>query len=208
MGEIKEKIADLMQNSSLKEIDFDDGIKRFNQNPQLFAIILKSFAKNIPNSIEKIPEKITAENASDYSTLIHGIKGSCYGISAKSIGDEAQFLEMAGKSGDFGFIEREGAVFKRKLVDFTERLAEFVKNIDEKTAQNDGRNTKLAPDREILQKLLDAAEIYDLEEIEKAVEALSKFKYEKDGDKIEQIKQKSVEFDYGGLCKVIRKMLN
>ena len=204
---LDEKVTALMRISMIKEIDFDDGIRRFNGKPILFATILKSFVKSITGIIEKIPEEITAENIKDYTITIHGIKGSCYGISAKVLGDEAQTFENAGKSGDLDYIKECGYYFLVKLADFTDRLQALTQTIDDEVAQNSTQNFKSSPDKKILQKLLCAAENYDFNEIQKAMSELEQFKYKTGNEKIELLKTKTVEFAYDDIYEIAKSML-
>lgn len=200
------EITDIIRNAPISEIDFDAGIKQFGK-VEIFINILKSFVKNISKTIDKIPKSITDKNIQDYIITIHGIKGSCYGILAKSLGDEAQILENEGKAGNLNFIEKNGHYFLVKITEFIEKLDILLKEIDCETAKADNRNNKSAPDKETLQKLLNSAENFDLEEIRAAIKELSKFKYDTDNEKIEQLKTKIAEFAYDDICEITKSML-
>jgi len=202
-----DKIINIMKNAPINEIDFDAGIKQFGGNAKVFISVLQSFVKNISKIIDKIPEEINAENLKNYTITIHGIKGSCYGILAKSLGDEAQTLENEGKADNLDFIEKNGHHFLVKIAEFTDRLDILLKEIDSEAAKTDNRRNKSVPDKETLQKLLSAAENFDLDEIQNAMNELTKFKYEIGNEKIEQLKAKAAEFAYDDICEIAKSML-
>jgi signal transduction histidine kinase/response regulator of citrate/malate metabolism len=207
-SELSQKIIDVIKNSHIAEIDFEDGIKRMGDNLITFLQIMKSFAKNIPDSVAKFPEKLTDQNISDYAITIHGIKGSCYGISSKFLGDEAQKLEVASKIGNLEFVNKNRESFEIRIACFIEKLQMLFREIDEIVCENDKRQLKDRPDKNLLKKLFDASENFDMDEIQNIINELSKFKYANDEEKIEQLKNSAAEFSYDGVSQIVKAMLN
>jgi HPt (histidine-containing phosphotransfer) domain-containing protein len=177
---------------SVEGMDFEKGIKRFNNNPDTYIKILKSFIKSMPASLDKLRD-ITAENLADYAILIHGLKGSCYGVNADVAGKLAENLEHAAKAGELERVRTENGGFIAGIEELLPRLTTVIAQVE---AAQGALQKKPAPDRELLAKLLAASEDFDAEGMQRAINELGKFDYEKDADLINWLKEQIVNFAY------------
>jgi HPt (histidine-containing phosphotransfer) domain-containing protein len=205
--EALEKIEQLMKNSQIEEINFDEGIMRMGGNATIFLRVIRLFVKNIPALLSKTSQDLASKNIFGYMTTVHGIKGSCYGVAVNNLGDEAQELEQAAKTGDLAFIEKHHKNFEAQISCLVEKLEKLFKEIDIALSENDKRELKKNPDKNLLEKLLIASENFDYNEIQILLDELTKFRYENDAEKIEKIKSNAAEFSYDGICQVIRTIL-
>jgi len=180
--------------SNIVGVDMKEGLARFGNNSKSYLKILKSFCDNIGRHIDGVRNP-TRENLSSYAIEIHGIKGSCYGISANICGKLAQELEMSSKAGNLEEVLRKNGEFIENIEKTVSRIREYLETREEKKVYE----TKAEPDVEILQKILAAAIDFDIHEINKNIEELEKFKYEKRGDLVEKIKKFAEDFDYDAI---------
>jgi hypothetical protein len=120
----------------------------------------------------------------NYTIKIHGLKGTCAIIGAETVRATALNLEKMAKAGDL-----DGVLAKNdKLIKGTETL---VANIQAWLEQYDANNAALprnakpllkAPSREILARLRQSCETYDMNGIDKAMTELESAVYEEDAD--------------------------
>jgi hypothetical protein len=93
-------MSDLLASARVAGVDFSAGMRRFSNSAEIYLRVLKSFAQNISKHLDGL-RLVSRETLADYAILVHGVKGSCYGISADETGRMAESLEFAAKSGDF-----------------------------------------------------------------------------------------------------------
>ena len=137
--------------------------------------VLSSYAINTRPLLEKIAD-VSAETLEEYAIIVHGIKGSSWGIFAKMIGDTAESLENAAKAGDIEYVKKHNQTFINavwKLVYDIEDML-YANSIDTEMP------TKDKPDRAVLLELLEACEAFSMDGAEEAIEKLSEFRYESD----------------------------
>jgi CheY-like chemotaxis protein len=119
--ESKTPLADLR----IEGLDVEDALRRFGGKESIYRTILRSFATNMPAMLERLDD-CDADGLPDYTSNVHGIKGSCRNIGAKALGDAAEALEMAAKAGDLSKVRADtGALIasaKRLLTDITRAI--------------------------------------------------------------------------------------
>ncbi len=79
-------------------VDLTEGINRFAGDIAIYKEVVAAFIEHMPGLLDELSSAIGDWNR--YAILVHGIKGSCYGVSANKAGDMARDLETAAKSGD------------------------------------------------------------------------------------------------------------
>jgi CheY-like chemotaxis protein/HPt (histidine-containing phosphotransfer) domain-containing protein len=154
-------------------LDLDKGVDRFGGDRNAYFGVLRSFATNTPLLLDKIKD-VSKDNLADYAIVVHGIKGSSRSICADVVGDIAETLENAAKSGDYGFIATHNAPF-------LEAAYKLVSEIDAMLARmnaNSPKNRKDAPDKEVLKRILEACKCYDMDMLDAAVKELESYEYE------------------------------
>jgi len=186
---------------SIEGIDFINGLERYDGDTDTYINIMRSFAKNIPQRLANA-EAVTENDLAQYTTAIHGIKGSCYSICADSAAKLANALEVAGKAGDYEFILANNAAF-------VENVRSLLSGIDEvlakmQTVRLKGKMTK--PDRKLLEKLHDACNRRNVSEVDMLVENLDSFEYESDSDLVQWLRKMADEMKYAEIAKRLENL--
>jgi signal transduction histidine kinase/CheY-like chemotaxis protein len=106
-------------HNRIEGLDFQKGLTLFSGDEKFYREIVESWMRTTPPLLERIRE-CTQETLDDYRILVHGIKSSSYAIGAQAIGEGAQALEKAAKTGNLFFINEYAGEFicaVRKLID-------------------------------------------------------------------------------------------
>ncbi|MCL2058347.1 MAG: ATP-binding protein [Oscillospiraceae bacterium] len=72
--------------------------------------LLQTFAEHTPALLDKMRD-VNPESIQDYIISVHGLKGSCYNIYAHQLGERAEELETAAKTGRHDIINKHNAAF-------------------------------------------------------------------------------------------------
>jgi len=113
------EVADLDAQDSweIEGLEKAKALLQFGGSEETYLIILQSYVSHTPGLLDKI-RTCTESELKDYAILVHGIKGTSYGIGADAVGKRAEALENAAKRGDFQYVSAHNA----ELIDATEQL--------------------------------------------------------------------------------------
>jgi CheY-like chemotaxis protein/HPt (histidine-containing phosphotransfer) domain-containing protein len=185
-GELSE--TDLLTEKLIIEIpgvDTKKGLSLYAGAKDIYLPMLRSYVHNTPKVLEKL-RLVSAENLHDYVITVHGLKGTSAAIGAEQIRSAALELENLSRAGDL-----QGVLAKNdKLIADTQVV---VANVTEWLDKNDIHELKLrlkAPDRELLVKLRENCENYDIDSIEEVMSELEKNDYEEDAELITWLREK------------------
>ncbi len=122
----------------------------------------------------------------EYVITVHGLKGTSAAIGAEQIRAAALELENLSRGGDL-----QGVLAKNdKLIADAEIV---VKNVQEWLDQNDAKKPRQkAPDRELLARLRQCCERFDMSGIDKVMVELDKFDYDEDAELIAWIREQLI----------------
>jgi len=166
-------------------VDVKKALSLYNGDKDIYLPLLRSYITNTPETLEKL-KNVTAANLPSYVISVHGLKGTSAGIGAEKIREMALELENMSRGGDL-----QGVLAKNnKLIADAEVI---VSNIKAWLEQNDVHEAKprlKAPDRELLLKLRECCENYDIDGIEEIMSALESSDYEEDGGLVKWIREK------------------
>ncbi|MCL1897098.1 MAG: hypothetical protein FWG03_11220 [Clostridiales bacterium] len=191
----KERILAIFAGAGIEGLNLEEGMARFGGNPDLYIKVIKSFVDSIGRHLDKL-KALTSEGLEDYAIEVHGIKGSCYGISAYKEGDMAKALEISAKAGDYGQTASGNAPF----IDAVETLAGKLRGLlDEVENKGGGGPKKSAPDRDVLESMLEASRDFDIDRMQEALQELEKYEYENDGDLVKWLGEQVTSFSYGNI---------
>jgi PAS domain S-box len=166
-------------------VDTKKGLALYAGDTDIYLPLLRSYITNTPGTLEKL-KNVTAENLPSYVITVHGLKGTSAGIGAEQIRAQALELENMSRAGDL-----QGVWSKSdKLIADTEVIVANVKKWLEENDVQKAKERKKAPDREILAKLRESCESYDMDGIDEAMKELEKFDYEEEADLITWIREK------------------
>lgn len=199
MLELKEKegenFSEIIKNTKIEGLNLKETFAKFSEDFDAYYSTIQSFLKYIPDVITKIKE-ITPQNINEYAVIIHGIKGSCYGIGAIDCGDSAKDLEIAAKSGNFNEITEKNNDFIEKLEKIINALQKLTDKIEDLKNSSDERQTEEKPSQKLLEDLLCAAENYNIDQINAVLNNLNAFKYKEQGDLIKELNEAARDFKY------------
>ena len=180
------------------EIDVEKGIGRFRGDMDVYLGVLRSYAFNTSSLLGKV-RGVNSDNLADYAIIVHGIKGSSRDIQAAAAGDMAEALEMAAKRGDIDFIYDNNQAFVEKV----ERLIKSILKQLARIESENARPTKDKPDRELLKKLMEASENFELDAVDKAMKEIDAYEYSEEGDLVEWLKTSVAGLDF---VDIVRKL--
>jgi HPt (histidine-containing phosphotransfer) domain-containing protein len=125
----QDSALEVLRANPLKDVDFIDGLNRFGGQPAIYLRILKVFVKSTPALLESLAS-VTPETIADYTISVHGLKGSCYSISAMALGDEAKELEFASRAFDWERVERDTPLLIDHVNAVIDQLEEVIETIE------------------------------------------------------------------------------
>ena len=190
----KERLLAILANLNIDGLNPDEAIARFGGNPILYFKIIKTFVDSMSAHLEKLRSFAASESTiEDYGIEVHGLKGSCYGISANKEGDLAKSLEMAAKSGDYSAIVSGNEPFIQTMEGLVDKLRIALAQAN---GNEGGAEKKNAPDKAVLQSMLEASQNFDAEAMQAAVKELEKYEYENDNDLVRWLVDRVTAFAY------------
>ena len=175
---------------SVDGLDFARGFARFSCDENAYLNVLGSFSKHT----RKLLGQARAASRSrlvNYAIIVHGIKGSSYGICADSIGAKAEALELAAKEGDYEFV----AAHNEPFVAEAERLLDGIDALLKSVSSQKPKPHREEPDPKTLERLRVACESYDMDGVDEAIEKLDCFDYAKDGELVRWLRERVDNMD-------------
>jgi PAS domain S-box-containing protein len=192
----------ILENSRLEGMNFDAGLKRYGAE-DVYVQILRSYMTHTPELLEKL-RSLTKETLPDYAISVHGLKGASYGICAEAIGKEAEELEFAAKAGDYEKVSAKNAAFIAKV----EASLAALKKLLESAEDESEKPSAAAPDRVLLEKLLDASKRFKPAIMEEVLAELEGFEYESGGDLIPWLREQIDNLEYDAVRERLESALS
>jgi signal transduction histidine kinase/DNA-binding NarL/FixJ family response regulator len=191
----------VLDGMALDGIDLVRGRERYN-NEGAYLDILRSYHVHTPPLLEKLrtftlpADGGTGIDISEYTIIVHGLKGSSYGICADAVGKDAEELEKAARAGDIEQIRTGSAPFIEKV----ELLLLDLKQLLRKVEAGKGLKQKAAaPDSALLEKLLDAVKRYKSSVMEEILAVLESFEYESGGELVAWLREQMDNLEYDAI---------
>lgn len=200
----KTAVTEILLNVDIPGMNFARGLQRFNGNAEVYVRILRTFAKSMPASLDKL-RNVSTDTLPDYVTLIHGLKGSCYGVNADEAGKLAESLEIAGKKNDLAYVLDNTDAFILTIKALLLKLEELFRLFD---GQPESKPKNKAPDRALLSELLTASQEYDIEAIGQTLEKLTKYDYETEKELVLWLKEQADIFAYDAIQEKLTALLS
>jgi CheY-like chemotaxis protein/two-component sensor histidine kinase len=188
-----------LDDAYVEGIDIAQGRERYN-NDTAYLDILRSYHLHTPALLEKLGSLSSAEgegvSLAEYAVLVHGLKGSSYGICANAAGKAAEALEAASKAGNLAQVLEANASFIENVSLLLADIGELLKA----AAPDKGAKRKAAsPDPALLAKLLDACKHFKSSQMEEAQTELESFEYESGGELIVWLREQLDNLEYDAI---------
>ncbi|MCL1846005.1 MAG: response regulator [Defluviitaleaceae bacterium] len=180
-------------------LNIDKGVARFGGDESAYVDVIRTFAQTTPAMLDK------AESWSDltqYMTIVHGIKGSCYGIFAEKTGALAEALEAAAKTENTSFIAANNELFLKNARDLLKGISGVLAELD--AAKQKTRRDK--PDAQLLANLRDACTRRDMVACDEIVSSLCDYDYDSDGELVLWLREMSDEMEYAKIAERLDDM--
>jgi signal transduction histidine kinase/HPt (histidine-containing phosphotransfer) domain-containing protein/AmiR/NasT family two-component response regulator len=161
------------------------GLTRFGGDLDSYQSVLRSYVANTPSVLDNL-RNVTQENLPDYAVAVHGLKGSSGNIGADAVMKEAAALEGLAKAGDM-----EGVLnYNQALVDNVEKLLDGVGAWLLEFDAGLSRPRLPAPERELLVRLRQCCEKYDMDGIDAIMDELERASYDEGASLVSWLREK------------------
>jgi len=173
--ENRETAVSLLSGKTVAGLNIEDGIARFNGDEEVYINILHSYTTNTRNLLKSI-SFVTEDKLNSYEITIHSIKGSSFGICADTVGHMAANLEKAAKTGDFSYVTKQNKHFLETAWNLIYSIDNMLESVD----SHSPKPKKDKPDSKVVSRLIAACEAYDMDEVDAAMDDITKYEYESD----------------------------
>jgi CheY-like chemotaxis protein len=175
----------LMTGITIKGMDTEKCLERFGGSVEILIEVLRSYAKNIPPLLVNLRCFLDEENLTDYAIVVHGIKGSSYGIAAQESGHAAEALEHAAKTGHFDAVKAGHQVFEKIVQSLLTEIDTVLARLNTKKV----KPMAVEPDPALLKELQEACAAFNMDRVDKVMTQLESFQYKRGGKVIEWLRE-------------------
>ncbi|MDR1655028.1 MAG: response regulator [Treponema sp.] len=194
--------GNVLKNTKLEGMDLAAGLNRYGAE-DTYLRVLQSYLTHTPELLERL-RSLSRETLPQYAITVHGLKGASYGVCAGEIGKEAEELEFASKAGDYEKVNSKNAAFISKV----ETAMEGIRKLLESAAENSSPKQKAAaPDKTLLEKLLDASKRFKPAVMEEVMTELEGCEYESDGDLIPWLRDQIDNLEYDAVSEKLESLV-
>jgi PAS domain S-box-containing protein len=213
--------AGFVRGYEMEGVDLAEGLERLGGDAGLFLEVLDAFVRFTPKVLAQVGSGPPPGGLKDYAVAVHGVKGSCYNIGAREVGELAERQERAAKAGDMEGARAGHRVFVDKaarLVDdlgvFVERLRE-ARGAAEETEEDysgnegdeDGAGFEDSPPLETLVRIFKASSNYDLAGLAELVASLEGRRYESGGELVGWLREQTDNLEYDSITERLAREL-
>ena len=110
-------------------LDVKKGLELYDDDEELYLIILRSYVKNTPDVLDKLRD-VSSDTLGDYAITVHGIKGTSTNIGAEDLRKAALELELLAKAGDLAGVQAGNEAFIKKGEVLISDIRSWLENID------------------------------------------------------------------------------
>ncbi|MDR2570428.1 MAG: transporter substrate-binding domain-containing protein [Oscillospiraceae bacterium] len=192
---LKQILNDVI-SKEITGLDIIKGMNRYNNDVKAYLQILRLYSAGTRSALDKIAI-IDEDDLTDYTVIVHGIKGSSLDIYAEAVGEKAAMLEEAGKSGDIGYITDHNPVFLNQARVLISSIDDLILSVDRKIV----KPKKDILDYEALKRLVAACETYNLSEVSAIMDEIEAYQYESEGEFVQWLRDLVDVMDYSQIVK-------
>ena len=192
-----ESLRKLYDSCEIEGLDAKKGLGLYGGNVRGYNGSVLSFYRNIPDCMDALdPDGQTLDG---FVTMIHGIKGSCYGICADGLGRMTESLEMAARAGNREEISKKYEDFTLAMSAFLTDLKGLIRESEALLSGTGEKPERGSPDPKQLEKMLEAVHRYDIEGLQEIMKELDSFRYQEGRQLVASLKESLENFDYEAL---------
>ncbi|GHV11523.1 hypothetical protein FACS1894219_02810 [Clostridia bacterium] len=177
---------------NISGINYGEGVQRYTDH-DTYMNMLRSYAKHIPGVLNKTRAAWEKGDLKNYSILVHGLKGSSFGILANEVAEKAEIQEEAGKNGNLEAVGQGVDELLRVAGTLCKEILDYFLDVNHTVTV---KIRLSAPDKLLLESLLHASEEFDSKAMRMIMESLNKYSYEKDDDLIKWLNIQVDELEY------------
>jgi HPt (histidine-containing phosphotransfer) domain-containing protein len=188
---------------TIADLDISKGLLLIGGGKEEYSELLRVTIHAIGESIEKM-HRLYEETPGEFGIAVHGMKGALYSIGAENLGEEAQKLEFAAKSGDTAYCSSHYLEFEEKLKTLSRNLSSLF--------PREERNLKTGDPAElekVLEKILEACNVFDSSGAQTFLSRTRVFKWEDDRirEELRGIEGEIENIEYKGAAEKIEALL-
>jgi DNA-binding NarL/FixJ family response regulator len=189
----------LPEGRRIDGLDLEQCRERFGGDEEIVFQALRSYAAHTPGLLDQVRAPAQGD-LSGYALIMHGIKGSSYGICADRAGKLAEELESAALAGDFAFIREHNGAFLKAAEGLIAALSALLSAAEE----GEEKARRDAPDAAALDRLREACARYDMDEVDAAMAELESYSYERRRELIVWLRDRVDRMDFQQILDALR----
>ena len=189
-----EHAARLPETAVVEGLDLARGREQYGSD-EVYIPILHAYLIHTKPALEKIRNP-ARDSLAEYTVLIHGLKGSSYGICAAGIGGKAAELEAAARRGDYERVMADNAAFIAAVESLLGELQTLLRDLEDRAAV---KPKAPAPDSALLARLRDEAKRYRAGAMEETLNKLEAYEYEQGGELVAWLRDQMNNLEYDAI---------
>ncbi|MDR2110084.1 MAG: response regulator [Spirochaetaceae bacterium] len=190
----EKQAAGVLDAARIEGIDLKGGLQRY-ETEDTYLRILRSYFLHTPELLEKL-RSLTRETLPEYAVTVHGLKGASYGVCAGEIGRWAEELEHAAKAGDYEKVSGENAAFIAAAEKTMDDIGNLLRKSDDRGPK---KRTAPAPDKALLDKLLDASKRFKPAVMEEVMVEIEGYEYESGAELVTWLREQLDNLEYDAI---------
>jgi len=170
---------------SIFGVDTERGLSYYGDELDIYLPLLHSYILNTPVSLGKI-RTVTPETLKEYVVTIHGLKGTSASIGAETAREAASNLETMARAGDLDGILANNETFIKETEKIVAGIKDWLDDYDDKNR----KPLLKAPNPEVLERLRQGCQNFNMRDIDKAMSELESTGYEQNADLVAWLREK------------------
>jgi HAMP domain-containing protein/HPt (histidine-containing phosphotransfer) domain-containing protein len=193
----------LEKAKTIRNLDVNKGLLLIGGEKEQYTELLLITNRVIGEEVQKMRALYT-ENLAEFGIEVHGMKSALYSIGAELLGDQAQKLEFAAKSGDAAYCREMYPDFEEKLRTLSRNLASLFPRRERSSQTGDPGELEA-----VLEKVLEACSVFDNSGAQSLLAGVSGLKWEDErtGEGIGAIGDDLENLEYEKAAEKIRDLL-
>lgn len=181
-------------------MDVEKGLKN-SGNSGSYLALLKIFYESIEENEAELNRLFREEDLRNYTIKVHALKSSARIIGAVDLGEKAQSLENAGKSGDKDYIAREHEAFLASYHALLSPLSRLFRKDEEGRSRPEAERELM---ESVYEEVLSAALDWDCERLDSIFAEMEDYRIpEEDEDLYEKLRDATEKYEYREIVRLL-----